>query len=58
MSKKALCIAERLFGLSLYAGGSRWAGGLTASPSLDPPLVEATGFEPTTAWLQTRCSTN
>ena len=21
-------------------------------------LVEATGFEPTTAWLQTRCSTN
>ena len=20
--------------------------------------VEATGFEPTTAWLQTRCSTN
>ena len=21
-------------------------------------MVEATGFEPTTAWLQTRCSTN
>ena len=26
------------------------------SPSLEG--VEATGFEPTTAWLQTRCSTN
>ena len=23
-----------------------------------PRLVEANGFEPMTAWLQTRCSTN
>ena len=26
--------------------------------ALEGQVVEATGFEPTTAWLQTRCSTN
>ena len=30
---------------------------LSPSPH-GPELVEATGLEPTTAWLQTRCSTN
>ena len=33
---------------------------LGPSPASDvaQEVVEATGFEPTTAWLQTRCSTN